>query len=598
MANAPIPMRREVPVSAPPSELWPLISNTDRLNKAVGLPAVTQEGVDKASFTKLMSASLFGIPFRWKEHPFEWVEGRFHRVLREFTSGPVERFEGGIELRRDGAGSKVTIVSDFTPRNALGRFLITHATGKRAVEDMAAMVRRFDEALRAGGEPFPTRRTRTPSNAAALAQRAETLHEDAGCNRELASKLLHFIDHAYDDELSRMRPYALADKWGTDRCKTLKVFLHATKAGLLDMAWEVLCPNCAGATARPGRLSSLKEEAHCGSCDIKYGVDFDQSVEVRFSVSPAVRSVEAHTFCVGNPAQAAFAVAQLVLRPGPVREVAMDLASESYVVRNLELKRCVKLRPSESGASRLRVDFATDGELRFKPGEVALELVAGVETSLVRVERESWKEKAARATVVTALQDFRDLFSSEVLAPGVEIGVRSVALLFTDLKGSTALYEKVGDATAYAIVRDHFDYLFEIVKKRDGAVVKTIGDAVMAVFWRPSDAVEAALEMQERVGELNARLAPKPAVVLKIGVHEGPAIAINADGVLDYFGTTANVAARVQNESQGGDVVVSEVILSQTKDVLAAHNAKIEPFTVNLKGLSDHFTLQRIVPHA
>ena len=178
----------------------------------------------------------------------------------------------------------------------------------------------------------------------------------------------------------------------------------------------------------------------------------------------------------------------------------------------------------------------------------------------------------------------------------MRVGVKRLALLFTDLKGSTALYERVGDAAAYALVREHFDYLFEVVAARGGAVVKTIGDAVMAVFPDASGALEAALDMQEGLAALNARLAPRAAIVLKIGLHEGSAIAIGAGGTNDYFGTTANVAARVQNESEGGDVVVSDAVMDDpdAAAVLARRAPSREEFSRELKGLSTSFRLWRL----
>ncbi|MBI3565376.1 MAG: adenylate/guanylate cyclase domain-containing protein, partial [Elusimicrobia bacterium] len=172
--------------------------------------------------------------------------------------------------------------------------------------------------------------------------------------------------------------------------------------------------------------------------------------------------------------------------------------------------------------------------------------------------------------------------------------------LFTDLKGSTAMYERVGDASAYGVVRDHFEYLTAIVAERRGAVVKTIGDAVMAVFSSGADAVEAALDMQERIAELDERLKPREPVVLKIGVHEGAAIAINAGGVLDYFGTTANLAARVQNESAGGDVVITDGLRADPviRAVLDRRAPAEESFESALKGLSGKHLLWRLRPRA
>ena len=156
---------------------------------------------------------------------------------------------------------------------------------------------------------------------------------------------------------------------------------------------------------------------------------------------------------------------------------------------------------------------------------------------------------------MATLQAFRDLFSAEVLRPGDEVAIGRVTLLFSDLKGSTAMYEAVGDAAAYKLVRAHFAYLAAIIREHDGAIVKTIGDAVMAAFHEPLQGLRCAIAMQERVAEFNAK--SKEPIVLKLGLHEGPCIAVTLNDRLDYFGQTVNVTARLQGESEGGDIVVS-----------------------------------------
>ena len=154
------------------------------------------------------------------------------------------------------------------------------------------------------------------------------------------------------------------------------------------------------------------------------------------------------------------------------------------------------------------------------------------------------------------MQAFRDMFSDQVLRPGDEIAVQRIALMFTDLRGSTALYESVGDAAAYALVRDHFALLAGIVRRHDGAVVKTIGDAVMAAFHLPDDALAAALEIQREVARFNDGAADGP-IVIKLGLHVGACIAVTLNDRLDYFGTMVNLAARLEGESAGGDIVLS-----------------------------------------
>ena len=118
--------------------------------------------------------------------------------------------------------------------------------------------------------------------------------------------------------------------------------------------------------------------------------------------------------------------------------------------------------------------------------------------------------------MLLARQTFRRLFRSERVDETEGLGIRQVTLLFTDLKGSTAMYERLGDLNAYALVREHFALLGGIVQEHSGAIVKTIGDAVMAVFSRPTDAVSAALHMLDEIERYNSERGD-PSIILKIG---------------------------------------------------------------------------------
>src|SRR5581483_10819859 len=126
--------------------------------------------------------------------------------------------------------------------------------------------------------------------------------------------------------------------------------------------------------------------------------------------------------------------------------------------------------------------------------------------------------------MLLARQTFRRLFRSEHVDEKEGLGIRQVTLLFTDLKGSTAMYERLGDLNAYALVREHFALLGATVQQHSGAIVKTIGDAVMAVFSRPTDAVSAALDILAAVERYNFEHG-EPSFILKIGAHCGPSIA-------------------------------------------------------------------------
>jgi class 3 adenylate cyclase len=212
------------------------------------------------------------------------------------------------------------------------------------------------------------------------------------------------------------------------------------------------------------------------------------------------------------------------------------------------------------------------------------------------LERMAWSDQASTAAEVTTLQIFRDLFSSELLRPGERVSVGSLTVLFTDLRDSTRFYREIGDAPAFGRVMDHFAVLQEAIAEEDGALVKTIGDAVMAVFRRPVSALRAILEAQQR---LAAPPGGAPPFYLKAGMHHGPCIAVTMNDRLDYFGSVVNVAARLERLSSGEDVIVSDTVRRdpEVEELLSAPETQLiaEPFEAQLKGFDKvQFRLWRV----
>ena len=130
------------------------------------------------------------------------------------------------------------------------------------------------------------------------------------------------------------------------------------------------------------------------------------------------------------------------------------------------------------------------------------------------------------------------------------------------------------------------------MRDHDGAVVKTIGDAVMASFADPAQAVRAALAMQTGIGS-SARTGRD--LVLKVGVHAGPSVVVTLNDRLDYFGSTVNMAARLQGQSAGGDIVLSRAVAADpaVQEILAAVPQRQE--TVALKGFAEPVGFLRLL---
>ena len=193
-----------------------------------------------------------------------------------------------------------------------------------------------------------------------------------------------------------------------------------------------------------------------------------------------------------------------------------------------------------------------------------------------------------------ARQTFRRLFRSERVDEREGLGIRQATFLFTDLKGSTALYERLGDLNAYALVREHFALLDSAAQRHGGATVKTIGDAVMAVFSRPMDAISAALQILDDIERFN-REQGGPGIILKIGAHCGPSIAVTLNDNLDYFGQSVNLAARVQSLADAGDVCITEALYTApgVSNLLAGH--KVVEFDAPLRGVEGSARVYRVV---
>ena len=288
-------------------------------------------------------------------------------------------------------------------------------------------------------------------------------------------------------DAERIRPLPLARRWGVPERHVIEACLEATRLGMLELRWDLLCPRCRGAKVTAGTLDQIPTGAHCGTCNIDYARNFSRNVELVLRPSPVdpadrerrvlpARADEhaAHLGARHGRGRARSATSRSKLAPGPYRLRTLEFGPEADI---------------EYDGGPFPAVVVTDGWVLAgppsPPGRITLRNRSSHRRTFV-VEERRWIQDALTADRMATLQAFRDLFSAEVLRPGDEVAIGRVTLLFSDLKGSTAMYEAVGDAAAYRLVRAHFAYLAAIVREHDGAIVKTIGDAVMAAFHEPA----------------------------------------------------------------------------------------------------------------
>ncbi len=236
----------------------------------------------------------------------------------------------------------------------------------------------------------------------------------------------------------------------------------------------------------------------------------------------------------------------------------------------------------------VRVTFSASERLRRERGDEEVALTADGEAEL-----------ASRGLDLLLVPAFWELFAGEAPAANESLRIGRVAMLFTDLSGSTAMYAERGDPRAYRLVRDHFAILADAIDRNNGALVKTIGDAVMASFASGADAVRAAFESQ---AELCARAADMGGeLVLKAGVHAGACLAVKLNDRLDFFGGAVNTAARVQGLSRGNDVVVTNEVIGDIEAEQKGQERRFrieDSFNAQLRGLTEPVRVHRLVAAA
>ena len=590
-------------LKSPPEKLWPFVADTNRFNRDTNVPSVEVEPSRRRlrNARRRVRLSIFGMPVEWEEQPFEWVRPFRFGVKRTYSKGPVAEMKALAELtpRADG-GTRFTYDVVIRPKALLGLIAIPVQVGLVGSRKFRRAFKKYDELALEEASPVEIQPGAVLSAAASsrLAAIRERLLADTEADAVAVERLIEFIQQADDFALARIKPYELADAWEQPRRVVLETCLRATRVGLLDLRWDLLCPLCRGPQESSSSLKDIDPEVYCETCRIDFTVNFDRFVELTFRPNASIRTMDVKDYCIGSPQRTPHVVAQQLLPAHSVRELSMALEPGNYRFRALELVGEQPVRVSAAGTNSAAVTVSNGGwpreELSLGP-RPALNLRNETEAEqLVILERLAWGDQAATAAEVTALQIFRDLFSTEALRRGEQISVGTLTVLFTDLRNSTQLYREIGDATAFGRVMNHFDVLKKVIAEEDGAIVKTIGDAVMAVFRRPAAALKAMLSAQEMLAAPAPGVAP---LTLKAGLHAGPCIAVTLNDKLDYFGSTVNMAARLESLSNGNDVIISRVLYDdpEVRELIAAENLQTTPFEISLKGFQEErFELWRI----
>lgn len=468
-----------------------------------------------------------------------------------------------------------------------------------------------------------------------LQERLKQLHADCPHLSELIQELESFVRTASDDRVIRINPLSYAAAHGRDDAEVIDLLLHGRRAGLLTMGWLYVCRNCGMIVEGAQTLSSSGRHFFCNTCLADREIDLSDFVEVSFSVSKAVRTSRFHTpeelsaeelildyqvsdnavAADGSKARDLYRRHNLFLEyvaPGETKEFSLVLRPGFVWLRHgPELSIA---EGADQRADRIEIVHRdgrpAEGVWNVAPGPLTYVLsnasdarIVAQAISLSADKLQSMRGANARMKLsnylsgsrLLANQTFLDLFPFETAVCAGGLAIKSVALLFTDIKGSTALYDRIGDLQAFDLVRQHFGLLRQAIASNRGALVKTIGDAVMASFHDPSDAVRTAMEMMSQIGKLNAA-AGEELIALKVGAHVGPCLAVTLNERLDYFGQTVNLAARVQRLAEAGEIFLTDELFGAAGVEAITASLQRESMSVGVDGVVGARLVHRLRP--
>lgn len=495
--------------------------------------------------------------------------------------------------------------------------------------------------------------TQIQLNEALLDQKLAELEKARSWSPRVVSKLEAAIRTADDYDLFRINPLRYAKDKGIAEQEAIDLFLYATKQGLFEIEWHLVCRSCGHLIDNFADLSRVHAHAVCDVCRADYHAALDDYIQVSFTVAAAIRDIVwrhpellpiedfylKYHLCntiapVGNTpwAEVLRSVTRIMtyLEPGARATAEVELllgmlgatdllnkttitfltsANQSTAPQSLSLKMRdskFQLLGQEVQSLAVSVGSVTLNMEQYSPinlGSVRVDVenvmptrcavwLVNIPVSATDTANLPQFEQFLSGKKLLTTQTFRDLFRTEVIDAAEGIAIRDITFLFTDLKGSTALYDQIGDPKAYFLVRQHFDTLGQAIADKSGAVVKTIGDAVMATFENPANAVDAALTMIERIEAFNQNISQP--LSLKIGIHKGHSIAVTLNDRLDYFGQTVNIAARIQSLADANEIYVSSAVYDApgVAESLKAHH--VTPEQASVKGVSEKLQVYKI----
>jgi class 3 adenylate cyclase len=583
----------QVESSSTPEQLWPILSDTNRLFRDLGELPVEQTNLthnSRKGYRELTYEPLHRTDM-WEEEPYQWEKPYHLSVKRNYKSGYLKELLISVDINPMEQGSVVTYRFRGETRRLTGYMYIKWRFNSRFKFRLRKLIQSYDQSISGHCVPQSKKRRFALSNPRRWDYLIDQL-SDISREREISTLLIRMIQTGHESDLKQINPMKLSTLWNKPLSSVLRVMLFASKLDILNFSWKVLCPHCRTNVKNIKKLKEITDPVYCTQCEEDFNVDFHQGLELTFQPHPLVRKIPKKTYCFGNPAEQYHLDLNITLNPGQKRFVKINLSEGRYRIYSDKSEEVIRAEVDENGLSNATIHFRKNRTMTDKVYlSTAPNLIIHNQTDevmIIRCENVHKEKFTVSAAEVSSWQLFRNLFPEELIRDKKKLNAENLTILFTDLYNSSDLYRKDGDESAIGVVMDHFDVLEQAIIEERGSVVKTIGDSVMAIFPKPANAMRAFYKADQIFKENTDH---DPPIELKGGIHTGDCMAVTLNNRIDYFGNTVNVASRLVGFAGGSEVVISSEAYSCTelKDYVRTreHSLKKHFREVTFKGFEN-----------
>ncbi|MCB1201796.1 MAG: adenylate/guanylate cyclase domain-containing protein [Leptospiraceae bacterium] len=547
-------------------ELWPHISDTSSFNKRMQLPVMNFEEKNGRMFGTSVNA---GIRLDWEEVPWQWEYAKGLHQARIYSRGFAHYVRARYLLESlPNDGTRMYVYFGWIPRSLSGRILLK--VGMKSLQKSYARV------LGAIDKEIQAKLVNTAQSSLELQNPVDLNLEQQQVVKKIQNALAEksvspatidvfarYIATGPEDQLFRIQVRDLSEKLGLAWKDILIICLYLSKAGLFNLSWDVVCPHCRGAKAELKHLGDIPDMSECEACEIDFSATELDNLEITFRPHETLRRTQKLFFCAAEPARKPHIFYQQTVEPGSEKLLDTRLPVGLYRTRILGEKSFRLLQVEQEAKTRnLVLTEASSKETSYLGLHPVLTLRNNDNNPHTFViEKKTEDQKSIRPGDLFLLKEFRELFPEEKIGSDIQLEIGQQTIMFTDIVGSTRFYREKGDTGAFNAVRQHFVETYRIVNQHKGVVVKSIGDSVMAAFSHPLDALIASLDLQTRF----ERELKNSEIRLRISLHTGQVLAVNLDTGIDYFGTTVNLAAKIQAVIGAAEIGVTREYLNNTE---------------------------------